>query len=146
MSKTPRTSQNTEAKTLPADVCFFRGFGRLSPAAVHSVDCRFDSRVKWWIQVSSIVTYLRKNSFLLRWNSCKQRSESSTRCCFWSTLRKHRSHYEHSFLIDKRSCKMGNTLSFDFFNSSAISYNFNLWLAKASLWSLVFSETSAKFG
>ena len=67
MNKTPCTSQNTEAKTLPADVCIFGHFRRLSPAAVHSADCQFDSRVKWWIHVSSIVTYLCKNSFVLRW-------------------------------------------------------------------------------
>ena len=42
-------------------------FGWLSPAAVHSADCQFDSGVKWWIHVSTIVTYLCKNSFLLCW-------------------------------------------------------------------------------
>ena len=52
MNKIPCTSQNTEAKTLPADVCVFGHFGRLSPAIVHLADCRFDSRVKWWIHVS----------------------------------------------------------------------------------------------
>ena len=26
--------------------------------------------------------------FLLRWNNSKQRSESTTRCCFWSTVSK----------------------------------------------------------
>ena len=54
-----------EAITSPADFCVFGHFGRLSPAAVHSADCQVDSGVKWWIHVSSIVTYLRKNSFLL---------------------------------------------------------------------------------
>ena len=72
MNKIPYPSQNTEAKTLPADVCIFGHFGWLSPAAVYSADCRFDSGVKWWIHVSSIVTYLHKNFFfffffLLRW-------------------------------------------------------------------------------
>ena len=75
MNKIPCTSQNTEAKTLPADVCFFDHFWQLSPAAVHSADSWFDSGVKWCIHVSSIVTYLCKNTFLLCWNSCKQRSE-----------------------------------------------------------------------
>ena len=37
---------------------FFGCFVQLSP------DCRFDSRVKWWIHVSSIVTYLCKNFFV----------------------------------------------------------------------------------
>ena len=54
-----------EAKTLPADVCVFGHFGWLSPASFHSADCQFDSRVKWWINVSSIVTYLPKNSFFI---------------------------------------------------------------------------------
>ena len=74
----PCASQNTEPKALPADVWVFGRFRRLLPTAVHKADCWLDSGVKWWIHVSSIVTYWRKNSFLLRWNSCKQCSESST--------------------------------------------------------------------
>ena len=38
MNKIPSESQNTEAKTLPVDVCIFDCFGQLSPAAVHSAD------------------------------------------------------------------------------------------------------------
>ena len=95
MSKIPCTSQNTEAKTLPADVCVFGCFVQLLPAVVHSADCWFDSGVKWWIHVSSIVTYLCKNSFLLRWNSCKQCSELLTCCCFWLTESKHGTHFQH---------------------------------------------------
>ena len=114
MNKIPSAFQNTEAKTLPADVYVFGRFGRLLPAAVYSV-------VKWWIHVSSIVTYLRPNSFLLHWNSRKQRSESSTRRCFWSTLSKRGTHFEYSFFMDKCSCKMVNTLSSDIFNPSTIS-------------------------
>ena len=146
MNKIPSASQNTEAKTLPADVCVFGHFGQLSSAAIHSADCRFDSGVKWWIHVSSIVTYLYKNSFLFHWNSCKQCSELLT-CRFWPTVSKCGNHFEHSFLIDKSSCKMVNTLLSDIFNSSAISCNFNLRSAKTSLRSfLVFSRTTAKFG
>ena len=51
MNKIPCACQNMEAKTLPADVCIFDFFGRLSPAAIHSADCRFDPGVKWWIHV-----------------------------------------------------------------------------------------------
>ena len=125
-----------EAKTLPADVCVFGHIGQLSLAAVHLADCLFDSGLKWWIHVSSIVPYLRKNSFLLHWNSCKQCSESSM-CCFWLTVKKCNTQFKYSFLVDKCSCKMVNTPPSDIFNSSAISHNFNLWLAKMSLWSLV---------
>ena len=108
-------------------------FGRLSPAAVHSANCQFGSGVKWWIQVSSIVTYLCKNSFLLHWNSCKQHYELSMHCCFWSTVSKCGTSFEYSFLIDKCSCKMINTQVSNIFNSFAISHNFNLWSAKMSL-------------
>ena len=56
-------------------------------------------------------------------------------------------HFEHSFLIDKCSCKMVNTPPSGIFNSSAISFDFNLRSAQTSLWSfLVFSGTTAKFG
>ena len=131
MNKIPCASQNMEAKTLPADVCIFGHFRRLSSAAVHSADCRSE----WWIQVSSIVTYLMKNSFSWRWNSCKQWSEWSTH--FWSTVSKRSTNFEH----------MVNTLLSDIFNSSAISHNFNLRPAKMSLWSfLAFSRTTAEFG
>ena len=144
MNKIPCTSQNMEGKTLPA-VCVFGCFERFSPAAVHSADCQFDSRVKWWIHILSIFTYLHKNCFLLRWNSCKQHSESSMRC-FWSTVSKHGIHFEHSFRIDKCSCKTVNTLPSDIFNSSDISCNFNLRSAKTNLWSfLVFSGTAIEF-
>ena len=136
MNKIPCASQNTEAKTLPADVCIFGLFGWLSLAAVHSADCQFDSRVKWWIPVSSIVTYLHKNSFLMHWNSCKKCSELSMCYCCWSTGSKCDTHFEHCYHIDKCSCKMVNTLPSDIFNSFVISYNFNLWSVKTSLWSL----------
>ena len=144
MNKIPCTSQNMEAKTLPANAYIFR---HLTPAAAHSTDYQFHSGVKWWIHVSSIVTYLCKNSFLLHWNSCKQHSESSMHFCFWSTMSKRSTHFKHSFLIDKCSWKMVNTLLFDIFNFFAISCNFNLQLARMSLLSfLLFSETTIEFG
>ena len=73
--------------------------------------------------------------FLLRWNSCKQRYDSSTRCYFWSTVNKRGNPFEHSFPIDKCSCKMLNTLPSDIFNSSFTSHNFNLRSAKTNMWS-----------
>ena len=92
-------------------------------------DCRFAYGIKWWIHVSSIVTYLCKNSFLLRWYSCKQRSESSIRC-FLIDCEQTCTHFEHSFLNDKCSSKIVNTLRSDIFNSFTISRNFNLRSAK----------------
>ena len=144
MNKIPCASQNTEAETLPADVCVFGHFGRFLLATAYSADCHWAFEVKWWIHVSSIVTYLRKN-FLLHWNWCKQHwnwckqhwnwckqhSESSM-YCFWSTGNKRSNHYEDSSLIDKCSCKIVNTSSSDIFTSSATSRNFNLWSAKTS--------------
>ena len=84
MNKIPWASQKSVAKTLPADVCVFCHFRRLSSAAVYSADCWFDSEVKWWVHVSFIVAYLCINSFSLCWNSCKQLSESLLYYCFWS--------------------------------------------------------------
>ena len=43
-------------------------------------------------------------------------------------------HFEHSFFIDKCSCKM---VPSDIFNSSTILHNFNLQSAKMSLWSFL---------
>ena len=143
MNKIPYASQNMEAKTLPADVCVFGHFRRLSSTAVHSADSWFDSRINLRVHVSSIVTYLRTNSFLLRWNSCKQRSESLTRCWFWSTAS---NHFEHSFLIDK--CKMQNGHHTVFWYLQLLCYltQLNLWLIiRCSRSFLVFFETSAEF-
>ena len=99
INKIPCVSQNTEVNNLPA--------------AVHSADCRFDSRMKWWIHVSSIVTYLRKNHFCCVEIVANNVLIFSTHCCFWSTESKRGTHFEHSFLNDKYSCKMINTLSSD---------------------------------
>ena len=38
--------------------------------------------------------------FFLHWNSCKQRSESSTCSCFWSTVSKRCTHIQHGFTIE----------------------------------------------
>ena len=111
----------------------------LSPATVQSADCWFDLGVQRWIHVSS----LHNNSFLLFWKSWKQCSESSMFCCFWSTVSKCCTCFEHSFLIDKYSCKIVNTLPSDIFNSFALSNKFNLRLSKISF--LVFSWTTAEF-
>ena len=70
--------------------------------------------------------YASKNCFLLHWNCCNQCSESSKRCCFWSTVSKCSIYFEHNFLIDKCSFKMVNRPPSDNFNSCAISRNFNL--------------------
>ena len=132
MNKIPCASQNTKTKALPSDVCIFGHFGQLSPACDNSVDCWFDSGVKWWIHVSSIVINLHKTSL----RCVKTVANTLNRQCiivFWSTVRKHGTHFEHSFLIGKCVRKMVNTLPSDIFNSSAISCNFNLWLAKTSL-------------
>ena len=101
MNKITCASQNMVCQNLACWCLRLCRFGRLSPAAVHSADCRFETEVKWLIHVSSVVTYLRKNSFLIRWSSCNQRSESSTCCCFWSTESKRSTHFVHSFLIGK---------------------------------------------
>ena len=109
MYKIPCTSQNMDAKTLPTDVCVFGHFGWLLLAAVHSVDHWFDSGMKLGIHVSSIVTYLCKNSF------CCMETVANNVLNHWcivdfDQLWANRStQFEHSFLIDKCSCKMVNT-------------------------------------
>ena len=80
------------------------------------------------------LSHLCKNSFLLRRNSFKKCSELSTR--FWLTVSKCGTHFQHSFLIDKCSCKMVNALPSDIFNSSAIAHNFNLYVVLGWMFSL----------
>ena len=127
MNKIPCASQNTEAKTLPADVCIFDCFGCFHLLLSTQLIVSLTPELNGWFM------FLCKN-FLLCWNRCKQHSKSLMRCCFWSTVTKRDTHFEHSFFIDKCSWKMKNTLPSVIFNSFAISHNFNLRLAKMSLW------------
>ena len=88
----------------------------------------------WLMHVLSIVIYLRQNSFfvtLKQW----QTTVWIFNTLFLIDCERRGNHFEHCFLIDKCSCKMVNTLSFDISNSYAISSNFNLRSAKMSLWS-----------
>ena len=66
MKKITCTSQNMEAKTLTAEVYTLVPFGWLSPAAVHSADCWFDS----WISGGSMFQpllhiYAKKQLFVV---------------------------------------------------------------------------------
>ena len=99
MNKIHCTSQNMEAKTLPADICILGRFGWLSPAAVHSADYQF---------VSSIVTYLCKTPFCCV--KTVANNALNRRDVFDQLWVKHDTHFEHSFLIKKCPCKMVTTL------------------------------------
>lgn len=147
MNIIPCASQNADTIILPADCCVFGRFGRLSPAACHSADCRFDSGVKWWIHVSSIVMYQRKNFDLLRVNMSKQLFESSIRCCFCSGVSKRGTYLENTFFIPKCSCIMVCTLPADIFRMSAISLTFTL-RSDIMIFSVfsTFSGITASFG
>ena len=100
------------------------------------------------MHVSLIVTYRHRKSFLPRFNSSKQRSESSTCYCFWLVVCKRDTHFENDLGIPKYSCKIIYTLPSDIFKVSvAISCNCNLRSPKTILWIFVmFSETTADFG
>ena len=79
-------------------------------------------------------------------NSSKQRSESSTRCCFWAVVSKCGTHFENNLRVPKDSYRIVNTLSSDIFKLSAISRNFHLQSPKTILWIFVmFSGTTADF-
>ena len=93
MNKIPCISQNMEAKFLPSDVCIF---GRLLPATVHSADYWFDSGGCGGSMFHPLSHIDAKTPFRY----------IETHCCFWSTVSKRGTHFEHSFLIDKSSCKM----------------------------------------
>ena len=80
-------------------------------------------------------------------NQSKQRSESSTCCCFWSGVSKRGVHLENNLRIPKDSCKIVNTLPFYNFKMSAISRILNLRSPKTILWTFVmFRGTTADFG
>ena len=88
-----------------------------------------------------------EKSFSPRLNSSKQRSESSTRCCFWSGVSKRDTYFKNNLRSTKDSCKIVNTVPSDTFKVSATSSNFNLRSPKTILWSFVmFSGTTADFG
>ena len=79
--------------------------------------------------------------------SSKQRSGSSKRCCFWSSVWKRGIHFENNLRIPKDSCKIVSKLPSDIFKMSAISLNFNLRSPKIILWTFVmFSGKTVDFG
>ena len=84
---------------------------------VHTDDCRLGFGVKWWSHVSFIVTYLRKNSALLRLIIFHHCSESSTRRCFWSKVSSRGTHFAQSFLIPKYSWMIWCTYLVDIFSA-----------------------------
>ena len=145
MNKIPCAFQNTEAKSLPAEFCVFSHFGRLSPAAVHSADSRFDSRVNggslfhWMSNINAKTLFY---SVVTLANNTLNRRRVVVFDRLWANAA-----IEYSFLIDKCRWKMVNTLPSDISNYSAISRNFNSLFAKTSWWIFfVFSGTTAEFG
>ena len=136
----PFASQNTEPITFPIDYCSFGRFGRASPVAVHSDDDRY-------IHVSSIVTYRRINSGLLRLNMATHCSESSTRSYFRLAVRIRGTCFEQSFLMDKCSCHITPTRSFHILTMSANFRNFTLPSFKTILWIILkFSGVTFSLG
>ena len=147
MNKIAYASQNIEPKTLPVDVCVFGRFGQLSPAAVHSADSWFDSGVKWWIYVLSIVTNLHKNSFSFSWNSCKHALNRRRFVVFDRLWANAAPTLNAAFSLTNLLAKWWIHIPSDIFNSCTIPRNSNLRSAKTNLRSvLVFSGTTAKFG
>ena len=66
----------------------------------------------------------------VRCNNAKSAVESSTRCCFWTTVNKRDTHRADSFFISKTSCKMYPARFFEMSTASANSRNFTLQLLK----------------
>ena len=126
------TKYLAKAKTLPVDICVFGRFEWLSPAAVHSADCRFDSRGERWIHVLSIITCLRKKVLFVWLKQLQTTLWIVDALLFLIDSEQRGNHFEHRYLIDKCSCKMVNTQPSGIFSSSAISCNFNLRSAKTS--------------
>ena len=85
---------------------------------------------------------LCKISFLLRWNSCKQYSESSTCCCFWSTVSKHSTAkwWIHCLLISSTPLLSHATSIYDWPKLVCGVFFFFFFFF------FVFSETTAEFG
>ena len=133
------------AKTLPADVCFFGRFGWLSPAAVHSADCRFYSG---WsggsifhplshiytitpfccIETVAMLWIVDVLLFLINWEQTQ---------------------HPLSTQLSHREMFMQNVEYTAFWYPQLLCYLMQLqfMISQTSLWSfLVFSKTSAEFG
>ena len=142
MNKISCASQNTEAKTLPADICIFGHFGRF-----HLV----------------LFTQLTSN-LTLEWNGRSMFHPFSyiyTKTFFFVELKQFQTLWivdallflfiseqmQHPLWTQLSHRQMVNTLPSEIFISFATSCNFNLWLTKTSLWSfLVFSGKTDEFG
>ena len=146
MNKIPYISQNTETKTLPADVCVFGRFGRLSPAAIQPADCLFYSGVKWCIYFMHCHIFTQKLF-----------------CCIETVANNALNHWRvvvFDWLWANPAPSLNTALSLTnvlakwwihclLISSTLLLFHaiINLWSAKMSLWNiLVFSRTTAKFG
>ena len=115
--------QNTLRIQKYGDVYVFGRFGWLPPATVHSAA---DLTLEEVVDPCFIHCHIFTHKLLF----VALKQLQSMCCCFWLTVSKCINHFEHSFLTDKCSSKMVNTLPSDILNSSAISCNFNLWSTK----------------
>ncbi len=64
---TSSESQNKVKMTFPANSVHLNFFGVLSPGWICIIDCHFISGVKWFAQLSSLVTIQDKNSPVASW-------------------------------------------------------------------------------
>ena len=94
---------------------------------------------------SPLLSFWCRNFFLPRLNNSKQRSETSTRCCFWSGMSKRGTHFGNNLRTPKDSCKILNTLRSNIFKVSAISRRFNLRSPKIILCTFVVSRNNCWF-
>ena len=143
MNKIRCAFQNMKGKTLPADICVLDHFGQLSPAAVHTADCRFDSRVKWWICFIHCHIFMQKLFFV----ALKQLQTAPwiIDALFFDQVSKHGSHFEHSFLITNVHAKWG--IHCLLISSTLLSHATSIYDRSKWVWSfLVFSETITEFG
>ena len=95
-SITPTLSQNTVTITFPADCWDLNFFERGEVGWHHSIDALFDSDLKWWTQVSSLVT-IRCKKILSVWQYSRSSEQASRQDCVQASVSCLGIHLAHTF-------------------------------------------------
>ena len=88
--------QKTDATTFSADEIIFATFATDSLFSVYTFECSFDTCLKWWTHVLSMVMNRSNNSALLLRNTAKHSYKTFPPCCISSIVNKHGTHLAHT--------------------------------------------------
>ncbi|GFQ71228.1 hypothetical protein TNCT_711811 [Trichonephila clavata] len=105
-NKTPWASQKTVRSTLPAEGVVLNVFWTGDDGCFHSIDAAFNSGVKWWTHVSSLVTIRNRKSLPSSWKRTRCSRLTAMRCSWCVEVNCRGTHHADTFLYRRMSWMM----------------------------------------